>query len=104
MRASCCTKVTSVATSSWAIMGTAAYISPEQARGEEVGPPTDVYFLGLVLLGGLRDVIRSMILDGRGKRGRRRGRRGTGRRRALSRHGEARIGLGAARTSAVANA
>ena len=29
-----------------AIMGTAAYISPEQARGEEVGTPSDVYSLG----------------------------------------------------------
>ncbi|WP_169053745.1 serine/threonine-protein kinase [Agromyces sp. H66] len=41
-------------TSDGAIMGTAAYISPEQARGEEVGPPSDVYSLGLVLLEGLR--------------------------------------------------
>ncbi|MDY7529344.1 MULTISPECIES: protein kinase domain-containing protein [unclassified Cryobacterium] len=30
--------------------GTAAYLSPEQARGEEVGPPSDIYALGLVLL------------------------------------------------------
>jgi hypothetical protein len=30
--------------------GTAAYLSPEQARGAEVGPPSDVYALGLVLL------------------------------------------------------
>ncbi len=30
--------------------GTAAYLSPEQARGGEVGPPSDVYSLGLVLL------------------------------------------------------
>jgi eukaryotic-like serine/threonine-protein kinase len=37
-----------------ALMGTAAYISPEQARGEEVGPPSDVYSLGLVLLEALR--------------------------------------------------
>jgi eukaryotic-like serine/threonine-protein kinase len=37
-----------------AIMGTAAYISPEQARGEEVGTPSDVYSLGLVLLEALR--------------------------------------------------
>ena len=30
--------------------GTAAYLSPEQARGEEVGPASDIYALGLVLL------------------------------------------------------
>ena len=30
--------------------GTAAYLSPEQAVGGEVGPPSDVYSLGLVLL------------------------------------------------------
>ena len=30
--------------------GTAAYLSPEQASGAEVGPATDVYALGLVLL------------------------------------------------------
>ncbi|WP_395243995.1 serine/threonine-protein kinase [Agromyces sp. MMS24-K17] len=36
------------------IMGTAAYISPEQARGDEVGPPSDVYSLGLVLLESLK--------------------------------------------------
>lgn len=31
-------------------LGSAGYLSPEQARGEEVGPPSDVYSLGLVLL------------------------------------------------------
>ena len=32
------------------VVGTAAYLAPEQVRGEEVGPPADVYALGLVLL------------------------------------------------------
>ena len=32
------------------VIGTAAYLSPEQARGADVGPPTDIYALGLVLL------------------------------------------------------
>jgi hypothetical protein len=31
------------------VTGTPAYLSPEQARGTEVGPPTDVYALGCVL-------------------------------------------------------
>ncbi|TFC65225.1 protein kinase [Cryobacterium sp. TMT2-4] len=30
--------------------GTAAYLSPEQARGENLGPASDIYALGLVLL------------------------------------------------------
>ncbi len=40
-------------TSDGAIMGTAAYISPEQARGDVVGTASDVYSLGLVLLESL---------------------------------------------------
>jgi serine/threonine-protein kinase len=30
------------------VIGTAAYLSPEQARGEPAGPPSDVYALGVV--------------------------------------------------------
>ena len=32
------------------VMGTGAYLAPEQVRAERVGPPADVYALGLVLL------------------------------------------------------
>ena len=31
------------------VVGTPDYLSPEQARGDEVGPPTDVYALGCLL-------------------------------------------------------
>lgn len=32
------------------VLGTPAYFAPEQVAGETVGPPTDIYALGLVLL------------------------------------------------------
>jgi eukaryotic-like serine/threonine-protein kinase len=35
------------------VIGTAAYLAPEQVRGEDVGPAADVYALGLVLLEAL---------------------------------------------------
>ena len=37
-------------TSTGFVIGTARYLSPEQAAGKPVGPPSDVYSLGLVLL------------------------------------------------------
>jgi eukaryotic-like serine/threonine-protein kinase len=30
------------------VLGTAAYLAPEQARGQEAGPPADIYALGVV--------------------------------------------------------
>ena len=41
------------ATATGCVVGTAAYLAPEQVRGEQVGPPVDVYALGLVLLEAL---------------------------------------------------
>jgi len=38
-------------------IGTAAYMSPEQAKGESLGPPSDIYSLGLVLLECLTGVV-----------------------------------------------
>jgi serine/threonine protein kinase len=40
-------------TATGSLIGTASYLSPEQARGGGVGPPSDVYSLGLVLLESL---------------------------------------------------
>ncbi len=37
-------------TRSGMLVGTAGYLAPEQVRGGDVGPPADVYALGLVLL------------------------------------------------------
>ncbi|MEU2281545.1 protein kinase [Streptomyces sp. NPDC013178] len=37
-------------TATGTLVGTAAYLSPEQVLGRSVGPPADVYALGLVLL------------------------------------------------------
>ena len=35
------------------VVGTAAYLAPEQVRGEAIAPPADIYALGLVLLEAL---------------------------------------------------
>jgi len=39
------------------VPGTAAYLSPEQASGDKVGPPADIYSLGLVLLEALTGAV-----------------------------------------------
>ncbi|TLM72982.1 serine/threonine protein kinase [Pseudarthrobacter sp. NamB4] len=39
------------------VPGTAAYLSPEQARGDKVEPPADIYSLGLVLLEALTGTV-----------------------------------------------
>lgn len=39
------------------VPGTAAYLSPEQASGDTVGPPADIYSLGLVLLEALTGTV-----------------------------------------------
>ena len=39
----------STLTATGTILGTAQYVSPEQASGEDPGPPSDVYSLGIVL-------------------------------------------------------
>ncbi len=43
-------------TATGTFVGTAAYLSPEQVRGEQAGPAADVYALGLVLLESLTGV------------------------------------------------
>jgi hypothetical protein len=46
------------------VIGTAAYMAPEQVRGATVGPPADIYSLGLVLLEaltGLREYTGSAV-------------------------------------------
>ncbi len=36
-------------TETGSIMGTAQYLSPEQAQGKDVGPPSDLYSIGIIL-------------------------------------------------------
>ena len=39
----------SLSTQTGRLLGTARYMSPEQARGEHVGPPSDVFSVGIIL-------------------------------------------------------
>nr|WP_042195313.1 serine/threonine-protein kinase [Kibdelosporangium sp. MJ126-NF4]CEL21924.1 Serine/threonine protein kinase PrkC, regulator of stationary phase [Kibdelosporangium sp. MJ126-NF4]CTQ92704.1 Serine/threonine protein kinase PrkC, regulator of stationary phase [Kibdelosporangium sp. MJ126-NF4] len=50
-------------TASDRLVGTAAYLSPEQVLGTEVGPPADIYGLGLILLECLTGEIEYPGLD-----------------------------------------
>ena len=54
-----------VATATGAVAGTAAYLAPEQVRGETVGPAADVYALGLVLIEARTGQARVPRRDGR---------------------------------------
>jgi serine/threonine protein kinase len=44
-------------TATGTMVGTAAYLSPEQARGADLGPASDIYSLGLVLLESIKGVV-----------------------------------------------
>ncbi|YCI74412.1 serine/threonine protein kinase [Arthrobacter sp. R1-13] len=44
-------------TATGTMVGTAAYLSPEQAKGAEMGPASDIYSLGLVLLESIKGTV-----------------------------------------------